>query len=510
MRRPRRCRETYKVSLFPFLAVLICTFGVLFIMLVLAVKAADESSRKTNREDQEKLQQQIEEIDSQLDLELVRNEGLAEVRPELLKRLQGVRESRTHLEYEIAKLNEQAAILARQLQRQEEAVAGEDLESIDKEIGELKKELSAATAELNQKQIQAESSSPVMYSIVPYDGVYGESRVPIYIECRNNKLIMQPHDVVIALEDFAIPVAEQNPLDAALVAVREYFLRHDLIGVQGNPYPLLVVRPDGAQSYSFARHAMRGWDDEFGYELISENKKLHFGTADPQLSEEIRLAVEQSILQQREWMRRRQAIQSASRSQGKVGAVSGLRASSQYGGFVKQSGDSESGTGYGTSPGQRDSMRSGSMKTDEMGRVDSSNSQTAGVNGRASQPGGTGQGASLAQQRGGNWALPSRTAGAVGYRRPIRVYCSSDEITFEVKSQSSRRVRIKIGDDMVVAVDTMVDEIWRMIESWGGTGANGYWVPELRFTVAPGGEDRMEQLRQLLKGSGLVVEGVKR
>ena len=99
------------------------------------------------------------------------------------------------------------------------------------------------------------------------------------------------------------------------------------------------------------------------------------------------------------------------------------------------------------------------------------------------------------------------TAGAVGYRRPIRVYCSSDEITFETKSQSTRRVRVKIGTNMVLAVDTMVDEIWRMIESWGVTGANGYWIPELRFTVAPGAESRMEELLWLLEGSGLAIEG---
>ena len=56
----------------------------------------------------------------------------------------------------------------------------------------------------------------------------------------------------------------------------------------------------------------------------------------------------------------------------------------------------------------------------------------------------------------------------------------------------------------------MVDEIWRMIEAWGVTGANGYWVPELRFTVAPGAENQMEQLIQLLEGSGLDIEGVNR
>ena len=84
MRRLGRRRETPEVSLFPFLAVLICTFGVLFILLVLAVKAADESAKKASEIDREQVEKQIDELNSQLDLELVRSAGLSEIRPELV------------------------------------------------------------------------------------------------------------------------------------------------------------------------------------------------------------------------------------------------------------------------------------------------------------------------------------------------------------------------------------------------------------------------------------------
>lgn len=518
MRRSGRRRETPEVSLFPFLAVLICTFGVLFILLVLAVKAADQSAGQATQAKLEELEQRADELSGQLDLELVRSEGLREVRPDLVERLQNVRHIRSHLENEISKMNEQAAILARQLERQDEESDSVELESIQEQVAEWESKLAKAVNELAEKQQQASDRQPVMYSIVPYDGAGGEMRIPIYIECRDQKLIIRPHDVVIDLEEFALPVSESNPLDAALMAVREYYLRHDLNSSQGSPYPLLVVRPDGAGSYSLARHAIRGWDDEFGYELISEKKRLTYGEADSQLTEEIRRAVAESIQEQRKLIEHRRALAASDRQREPMAVKPGLRASRQHGGFVRQA--EEMGAGQGGRAGsplsgrqvshQRMSGKDGPESKSTQHNVQQGQQQVRGPEQTGRRSAGQRSGASLAQQRGKNWALPSITAGAVGYRRPIRVYCSRDEITFETKSQSNRRVRIRIGDDLVLAVDTMVDEIWRMIESWGVTGANGYWVPELRFTVDPGAENQMEQLIQLLEGSGLDIEGVNR
>ena len=53
MRRPRKRRTPPGVSLFPFLAVLICTLGVLIVMLVIAVKAADSSASNSTAEAEE-------------------------------------------------------------------------------------------------------------------------------------------------------------------------------------------------------------------------------------------------------------------------------------------------------------------------------------------------------------------------------------------------------------------------------------------------------------------------
>ena len=60
------------------------------------------------------------------------------------------------------------------------------------------------------------------------------------------------------------------------------------------------------------------------------------------------------------------------------------------------------------------------------------------------------------------------------------------------------------------AIAPMVDSIWQMIDGWGEAGANGYWKPELRFTIQRGGESRFADIRALLDQSGFQLEGPTR
>ena len=62
MRRRKKNRTQLSVSLFPFLAVLICTLGVLIVMLVMAVKSADVQSAKKQAEDNSEKLAQIAEL----------------------------------------------------------------------------------------------------------------------------------------------------------------------------------------------------------------------------------------------------------------------------------------------------------------------------------------------------------------------------------------------------------------------------------------------------------------
>jgi len=44
------------------------------------------------------------------------------------------------------------------------------------------------------------------------------------------------------------------------------------------------------------------------------------------------------------------------------------------------------------------------------------------------------------------------------------------------------------------------------MDQWGLAVAGGYWKPELRVQVGAGADDRFEELRTVLAGSGMEVK----
>ena len=106
---------------------------------------------------------------------------------------------------------------------------------------------------------------------------------------------------VLTEDDFAGPMGPGNPLAAALRAAREHLLAQQ--GPDRNesdePYPLLLVRPDGIAAYYAARSALKSWASQFGYELIGEDWELEYQSADSQLARVIRSAVTTARIRQR-------------------------------------------------------------------------------------------------------------------------------------------------------------------------------------------------------------------
>ena len=131
------------------------------------------------------------------------------------------------------------------------------------------------------------------YALVPYHGASGTRRRPIYIECTSDRVILQPEGVELFSEDFREPLTDDNALASALRAQREYFA--DATRNRDDPpYPLIIVRPDGAHAYAAARAAMESWDAEFGYELVDEDMQLAFPEVDAALVDVVREAVDEA------------------------------------------------------------------------------------------------------------------------------------------------------------------------------------------------------------------------
>src|SRR5690606_33730067 len=59
----------------------------------------------------------------------------------------------------------------------------------------------------------------------------------------------------------------------------------------GSPYPLLIVRPDGAEAYAACRAAMKDWQGEFGYELVEQDRELVFPPPDGELTRRLEIVL---------------------------------------------------------------------------------------------------------------------------------------------------------------------------------------------------------------------------
>ncbi|MEE8452707.1 MAG: hypothetical protein V3R99_12355 [Thermoguttaceae bacterium] len=290
------------VSLFPFLAVLICTMGALIVLLVVLagqarLQAAQASLAAVARSAAESAD---ERKDLQIALEDVqwRIEQLESSRVAAETQLAEARMGLGHIEDHARRLREQLAQLQaayRDLQTFDEQGSRQQ-DQLQAELSQLEERIAEARAAVADAE-QAAAGRRRSYAIIPYKGPYQTHRRPIYIECRANAVILQPEGIELSEEDFMQPMGPGNPLAAALRSAREYLIIHDGIDPQqtpadpdspeesNEPYPLLLVRPEGIIAYYVAREAMSSWASDFGYELIGDDWKLDFQDPDPQLAQ---------------------------------------------------------------------------------------------------------------------------------------------------------------------------------------------------------------------------------
>jgi len=321
-------RDGVSPSLFPFLAVLLCTMGAMVLILMLTVSGAQSTTH-----------QLVSEIEEQVELEEAKihlvKQGLTEKLEESRIQLEKKRLALQHLEQHIRELSDELEQLLKQVELAEATKDPKSTNDTDRQrlISELEKQLAEAAEELQQKLDQPDGDKPI-FAIIPYDGPNGTHRRPIYLECTAKGLVIQPEGVLVPPSDLRPPYGPGNPLDAALRAIRAEFPSKNG-SVTSNPYPLLIVRPSGIKHYMMARAAMSGWDDQFGYELVSENLDLAYPPSLPHLP--------QKIVQALEVARQRQAALVMAMPQ----HYSGLEPFSNELGFASDGGSNSQSAGSG-------------------------------------------------------------------------------------------------------------------------------------------------------------------
>ena len=274
-------------ALFPFLAVLLCTIGALILILVITVADSYASARM-------EAEVAVADIKGTTELMEVVSEELEAQREELKAKVERRRRDLADIEDHISRLTKNLEQLVAKIQRIQSDTTQTDTDHSQKsaQIAELQKEVDKKRTELVD-EIEKQKKRKPAFAVIPYTGTNGTSRRPVYLECTKEGVVVQPEGLLISLNDLKPPHGPGNPLDAALRVLRLTYQEKDrTFGITQPPYPLLIVRPDGIQTYALAREAMSGWDDQFGYELVDSEMEMKYPASPAGLKEQLTSTVE--------------------------------------------------------------------------------------------------------------------------------------------------------------------------------------------------------------------------
>jgi hypothetical protein len=293
MSRRKRRSDTMAPALFPFLAVLLCTIGALIMVLAISVTSSHASAK---REAEMAL---LEAKDESNQIKALSNE-LAFQREEMKKDVEKRRQALQEIEDHIARLKDELKSLEQGLRELADKNSEGELtiEQKEQRVEDLKRAIEDKKQEIQEEIAKKKDRRPA-FAIMPYTGRSGTTRRPVYIECTKQYVIIQPEGIKIDIKDLT-PPGPGNPLATALRVLRNAYSERDAsYGFTQPPYPLLIIRPDGIESYARARAAMSSWDDQFGYELVEDSMDLAFPPGIPGLEKTLASAVEDAKQRQR-------------------------------------------------------------------------------------------------------------------------------------------------------------------------------------------------------------------
>lgn len=323
-------RSKLSPSLFPFLAVLVCTLGTLILLLALVAQKANDAVAAA--EDQ-RAREMPETPARNADTPALSAGSVAAMTEEAQARvtqLVAVRKAQTadieerrnqlaHVEDHTRRLAEKIRQLSDEVDR---ATSKDPADTVNEEqLAILQQQIEIEEQEIDELVSDATRRKPKVI-IVPHKGPNGTDRRPIYLECTGDELIVWPENIRITIDQLQAAETGANPIESALRVIRHHAMTQ--YGDPVAPYPLLVVRPDGILTYATARGAMQDYDDQFGYELVPDGVELAMAKPDNQLKDKVDRAITVAVANQA----RREVIAQRNNFGGRQGGVGGSQSGS--------------------------------------------------------------------------------------------------------------------------------------------------------------------------------------
>ncbi len=322
----RRRSSSNAVSLFPFLAVLLCAMGALILLLLLLARQVREDAVRTATArkatpvvaptvpvflapEPEPLPESIPTVTIVLppppaepvpDPDEPYRDRLAAARRErdaLAARVAALRSAVSDRSGAAARLRVEVAARRFDADADAERLASRRIRL--EELAADRARAAAAVAEAKSRLVQASAaaaSAEPKVSVMAYDGLTGTPRRPILVECTGTHIRFLPEDVALTPADLDGFLPDYNPLLAGADVLRGYWADRDG-PAGGRPYVLLLVRPDGATAYYAARSLLRSLGNDTGYELITADIDLALPVVDPEARRLCRAAADELLRQ---------------------------------------------------------------------------------------------------------------------------------------------------------------------------------------------------------------------
>lgn len=283
--RRKRAGRGQPISLFPFLAVLVSTMGALVLLLLIIGRLAGEQVTAAAQS-------------SWSSAVIAQRQTLERRRADLTDQLAKLRGQLQPLQHEELQGELDRADAAVRSGKRRAAAARQELERLALQRRLLEPELEGARRELEQvesarSRVLSDKETATHRIIIPviHPGSQGTRRKPIFIECTADRLIIQPEQIALAPEGAVIGPEGDSGLSRVLRVLVQYMAessQSDSAGadnVNTEPYPLLLVRPDGVTAYYAARAVLDQLELPFGYELIDQEWIVRYPRPDPKAKE---------------------------------------------------------------------------------------------------------------------------------------------------------------------------------------------------------------------------------
>lgn len=349
-----RRRQPNSISLFPFLAVLVCMMGALILLLLVTTrkirhdqildsvskvvasaaessppeiaKSADGHSRANRQLEIASLEKQIAAADREL---LSRSTALHSKRRQAEVLAQFVRQQESELSLLRAELKsaeetlralqsqksetdpaalerqtddlsvrrrslqvqyDQTTRLLLQKQKELEQVHNQTTKDVSR-FGELRSALLSLRSQVDERRRAAVDSSGTT-TIVEFTNPTGTTRTPIVIDISEKGYEFLPTGVRFTKQDLEGFPVKDNPL---LSGILELHRLRSGNSVTSEPYVLLLVRPSGCLLFYPAQHILTETKIHFGYELLEEDKIINAGGKDEREVRIVRTAILEAL-----------------------------------------------------------------------------------------------------------------------------------------------------------------------------------------------------------------------